>query len=48
MIFGVLFINETYSVLTIFGTFFLILSLMITFLDVDDSGTIDIHDFYFN
>ena len=45
MIFGFLFINESYSFLTVFGALLLIFSLMITFLDVDDSGTIDIHDF---
>ena len=45
MILGVIFINESYSFVTIFGIFILIISLMITFLDVDNNGTIDFDDF---
>lgn len=45
IVLGVLFVNETYSVVTLIGSCILILSLMITFVDIDNSGTIDAEDF---
>ena len=41
----VLFVNESYSLISIVGSLLLIFSLMITFFDLDDSGVIDIEDY---
>jgi len=38
----VLFVNESYSLISIVVSLLLIFSLMITFFDLDDSGVIDI------
>lgn len=45
MTLGVLFVNESYSLISIIGSILLIFSLMITFFDLDDSGVIDIEDY---
>jgi len=45
MILGVLFVNETYTLISIIGSLLLIFSLMITFFDLDNSGAIDFDDY---
>ena len=45
MILGVLFVNESYNLISIIGSLLLIFSLMITFFDLDNSGVIDIEDY---